>query len=109
MFALTGDVMYKDKAYHLAKKLLPAFETPTGIPMALISLGSGASKNYGWASSGSSILSEFGTLHLEFLYLSDITGDPIFKEKVFKIRETMKQIEKPKGLYFNYVHPRVSI
>ncbi|XP_021958520.1 mannosyl-oligosaccharide 1,2-alpha-mannosidase IA isoform X2 [Folsomia candida] len=108
MFALTGDVMYKDKAYHLAKKLLPAFETPTGIPMALISLGSGASKNYGWASSGSSILSEFGTLHLEFLYLSDITGDPIFKEKVFKIRETMKQIEKPKGLYFNYVHPRMA-
>lgn len=66
-----------------------------------------ASKNYGWASSGSSILSEFGTLHLEFLYLSDITGDPIFKEKVFKIRETLKQMEKPKGLYFNYVHPRM--
>ncbi len=43
MFALSGDVMYKDRAYNLAKKLLPAFETPTGIPMALISLGSGVS------------------------------------------------------------------
>jgi len=64
-------------------------------------------KNYGWASSGSSILSEFGTLHLEFVYLSDITGDPIFRDKVFKIRDVIKNAEKPKGLYFNYLHPRM--
>jgi len=43
MYALTGDTIYKDKAYHLAKKLLPAFETPTGIPHALVSLNSGVS------------------------------------------------------------------
>lgn len=41
MYALTGDSMYKDKAYNLAKKLLPAFETPTGIPYALITLNAG--------------------------------------------------------------------
>jgi mannosyl-oligosaccharide alpha-1,2-mannosidase len=107
MFALTGDEMYKEKAHGLATKLLPAFDTPTGIPHALISLASGASKNYGWASSGSSILSEFGTLHLEFVYLSDVTGDGVFREKVMRIRETLKGMEKPKGLYFNYVHPRM--
>ncbi|CAG7818316.1 unnamed protein product [Allacma fusca] len=107
MYSLTGDNMYKEKAYTLAKKLLPAFDTPTGIPYALINLSSGSSKNYGWAASGSSILSEFGTLHLEFTYLSDITGDPIFKEKVYKIREVLKDMHKPKGLYSNYVHPRM--
>jgi len=64
-------------------------------------------KNYGWASSGSSILSEFGTLHLEFTYLSDITGDPIFKEKVYAIRKVIKEAEKTKGLYYNYFHPRM--
>ncbi len=37
----------------------------------------GTSKNFGWASGGSSILSEFGTLHMEFSYLSDITGNPV--------------------------------
>ncbi|ODM93687.1 Mannosyl-oligosaccharide alpha-1,2-mannosidase isoform A [Orchesella cincta] len=107
-YALTGDTMFKDKAYSLGKKLLPAFDTPTGIPYALISLQSGSSKNYGWAASGSSILSEFGSLHLEFVYLSDVTGDPIFREKVYKIRDVIKQIDKPKGLYFNYVHPRMA-
>lgn len=40
-YALTGDNMFKEKAYHLGKKLLPAFDTPTGIPYALISLQSG--------------------------------------------------------------------
>lgn len=43
MYALTGDSMYRDKAYKLAKKLLPAFDTPTGIPYALINLHSGVS------------------------------------------------------------------
>ena len=43
---------------------------------------SGAGMNYGWASGGQSILAEFGTLHLEFTYLSHITGDPIYASKV---------------------------
>ena len=38
--------------------------------------------NYGWASGGQSILAEFGTLHLEFTYLSHITGDPVYASKV---------------------------
>lgn len=67
-----------------------------------------ASRNYGWAASGSSILSEFGSIHLEFVYLSDVTGDPIFREKAYKIREVIKALDKPKGLYFNYVHPRMA-
>ncbi len=42
----------------------------------------GATKNWGWASGGSSILSEFGSLHLEFQYLTYLTGNPIYLEKV---------------------------
>uniref|UniRef100_U5EW55 alpha-1,2-Mannosidase n=1 Tax=Corethrella appendiculata TaxID=1370023 RepID=U5EW55_9DIPT len=105
-YAFTGDPLFKDKAKYVADKLLPAFQTPTGIPYALINLKNQISKNYGWASGGSSILSEFGTLHLEFSYLSDITGDPIYKEKVQAIRSVLKDIEKPKGLYPNYLNPK---
>ena len=65
-----------------------------------------ASKNYGWASSGCSILSEIGTMHLEFTYLSDITGNPVFKSKVENVRKVLKNLEKPKGLYPNYIHPK---
>jgi mannosyl-oligosaccharide alpha-1,2-mannosidase len=52
------------------------------------------------------VLAELGTLHLEFYYLSDITGDQIFKQKVDKIREVMAAINKPNGLYWNYVSPK---
>ena len=39
-------------------------------------------KNYGWASGGASILSEFGTLHMEWWYLTQISGNPIYYDKV---------------------------
>uniref|UniRef100_A0A1I8MQ91 alpha-1,2-Mannosidase n=1 Tax=Musca domestica TaxID=7370 RepID=A0A1I8MQ91_MUSDO len=106
MYAFTGDALYKDKAQHVADKLLPAFQTPTGIPYGLVNPKTGMSKNYGWASGASSILSEFGTLHLEFSYLSDITGNPLYKERVQTIRQILKDIEKPKGLYPNFLNPK---
>ncbi|KAK9874993.1 hypothetical protein WA026_005808 [Henosepilachna vigintioctopunctata] len=105
-YALTGDIMFRDKAQQIAEKLLPAFQTPTGIPHAIVNFKTGTSKNYGWASGGSSILSEFGTLHLEFSYLSDVTGNPIYRNKVDKIRDTLQKIEKPNGLYPNYFNPK---
>ena len=105
-YAFTGDELFKQKAVHIVDKLLPAFDTPTGIPYALVNMKTGNAKNFGWASGGSSILSEFGTLHMEFAYLSDITGNPVYKKKVEKIRRTVKEVERPKKLYPNYLHPK---
>jgi len=65
-----------------------------------------ASKNYGWASGGCSILSEVGTLHLEFAYLSDVTGDPTYRMKVDNIRRVIQGMDKPRGLYPNYINPK---
>uniref|UniRef100_A0AAG5DVK7 alpha-1,2-Mannosidase n=1 Tax=Anopheles atroparvus TaxID=41427 RepID=A0AAG5DVK7_ANOAO len=105
-YAFTGDQLFLEKAKYVADKLLPAFQTPTGIPYALVNVRNGVSKNYGWASGGSSILSEFGTLHLEFSYLSDITGDAVYRDRVQTIRAVLKDIDKPKGLYPNYLNPK---
>ena len=63
-------------------------------------------KNFGWASGGSSILSEFGTLHMEFAYLSDITGDPKYLKAVEKVRQVVVNAERPKSLYPNYLNPK---
>lgn len=63
------------------------------------------SKNYFWASDRSSILSEFGTLHMEFVYLSDITGNDIYKQKVFHIRQFVRNLDRPNGLYPNFLNP----
>ncbi|KAG8288856.1 hypothetical protein J6590_010975 [Homalodisca vitripennis] len=65
-----------------------------------------SSKNYGWASGGASILSEFGTLSLEFGYLSDVTGNSVYRDKVDHIRQVIKGLEKPRGLYPNYLNPK---
>ncbi|KAL4233112.1 hypothetical protein ACF0H5_007797 [Mactra antiquata] len=105
-YALSGDKMLKDKAADIADKLLPAFKTATGIPHSMVNIKTGSSRNWGWASGGASILSEFGTMHLEFIYLANVTGNPIYAEKVYKIRDFVDKIEKPNGLYPNYLNPR---
>uniref|UniRef100_A0A8C0V9U9 alpha-1,2-Mannosidase n=1 Tax=Cyanistes caeruleus TaxID=156563 RepID=A0A8C0V9U9_CYACU len=99
------NVVFKSKALELGEKLLPAFNTPTGIPRGVINLGSGMSWSWGWASAGSSILAEFGTLHLEFLHLSELSGNPVFAEKVMNIRRVLSRVEKPQGLYPNFLSP----
>lgn len=77
-----GDEIYKTKAVDLGSRLMPAFNTKSGIPKAMLNLRTGAMHNWGWASGGCSILSEFGTMQLEFEYLSLISGDPQYAEKV---------------------------
>ncbi|XP_071326428.1 mannosyl-oligosaccharide 1,2-alpha-mannosidase IA isoform X5 [Trachinotus anak] len=104
-YYLTGEELFKKKVLELGEKLLPAFNTPTGIPRGVINLGSGTSWSWGWASAGSSILAEFGTLHLEFVHLSELSNNPIYTEKVMNIRKLLNKIEKPHGLYPNFLSP----
>ena len=54
---------------------------------------------------GGSILSEFGTLHMEFSYLSDVTGQSVFREKVDRVRQVLTERGTPGGLFPNYLHP----
>ncbi|CAF1130567.1 unnamed protein product [Rotaria sordida] len=105
IYALTNDKLYLDKAELVADRLLPAFDTPTGIPHALITLSNGASKNWNWAGGGCSILSELGTIHLEFQYLSQLTGKDIYLQKVEKIRKVLKDASE-NHLYYNYISPQ---
>lgn len=104
-YYLTGEEIFKAKVLELGEKLLPAFNTPTGIPRGVINLGSGTSWSWGWASAGSSILAEFGTLHLEFVHLTELSSNPIYTEKVMNIRKLLNKIEKPHGLYPNFLSP----
>ncbi|XP_071370060.1 mannosyl-oligosaccharide 1,2-alpha-mannosidase IB-like, partial [Centroberyx affinis] len=98
--------VFKLKAVQLAEKLLPAFNTPTGIPWAMVNLKSGVGRNWGWASAGSSILAEFGTLHMEFVHLTYLTGNPAYYQKVMHIRKLLAKMDRPNGLYPNYLNPR---
>uniref|UniRef100_A0A6J0UCK5 alpha-1,2-Mannosidase n=1 Tax=Pogona vitticeps TaxID=103695 RepID=A0A6J0UCK5_9SAUR len=104
-YYLSGKEVFRKKAVELGEKLLPAFNTPTGIPWALLNIKSGIGRNWPWASGGSSILAEFGTLHLEFMHLSYLSGNPVFADKVMNIRKVLNRLDKPEGLYPNYLNP----
>ena len=51
-------------------------------------------------------MSEFGTLHMEFAYLSDVTGDPSYKKAVEKVRDAIQSAARPRNLYPNYLNPK---
>lgn len=104
IYALTKDQMYLEKAKQIGDRLLPAFESPSGIPYSNINLKTGYASNHPWSFS-SAILSEFGSMHLEFIYLSYLTGDNKYRDKVLRLRNTIrKAVPRSDGLYNNYIN-----
>ncbi|KAJ3077486.1 Mannosyl-oligosaccharide 1,2-alpha-mannosidase IB, partial [Quaeritorhiza haematococci] len=93
-YELEGDWRFIEKAVELADRLLPAFDTPTGIPVNYVNLKSG-DITAGFVAN----LAEAGTLALEFQYLSDVTGDPKYAEAaLFAMDQLWSQERHIKGL-----------
>jgi mannosyl-oligosaccharide alpha-1,2-mannosidase len=101
-YDLSGDKIFLDKAKDLGDRLLPAFNTPTGIPRAQITLATGWTSNPGWTG-GSAILSELGTLQVEFRYLSHATGQPHYGAKAEAVIEKLEGVRPSNGLYPIYI------
>nr|KAJ0198504.1 hypothetical protein LSAT_V11C700387060 [Lactuca sativa] len=80
-YDLSGDNVFLEKAKDIADRLLPAWNTPFGIPNNIINLAHGNAHNPGWTG-GDSILADSGTEQLEFIALSQRTGDPKYQQKV---------------------------
>ncbi|KAF6040512.1 MAN1A2 [Bugula neritina] len=43
---------------------------------------------------------------MEWWYLSKVTGNPVYYEKVKRIREVLNSLSLPNGMYPNYLNPR---
>jgi len=71
-FQMDGDPRFLDLAIDLADRMLPAFETATGMPYVRVNLRTGEKE---WPVNNPA---EIGTLMLEFGALSRITGDPSY-------------------------------
>lgn len=69
-YQMDGDPRFLKLATDLADRMLPAFDSPTGMPYVRVNLASGATE---WAGNNPA---EIGTLMLEFGLLSRITGNP---------------------------------
>ena len=74
-FELTGDKRLLRLAEDLGTRLLPAFDSPTGMPYMYVNLKTGRT------SGTTSNPAEIGTLVLEFGTLAKHTGKPIFFDK----------------------------
>ncbi|MEO8648567.1 MAG: glycoside hydrolase family 47 protein [Acidobacteriota bacterium] len=85
-YQITGDKKLLAMAEDLGTRLLPVFESPTGMPYRYVNLRTG--KTRGEVSNPA----ETGTLIIEFGTLSKLTGKPIFYDKAKRaLVETYKR------------------
>ncbi|TYJ46003.1 hypothetical protein E1A91_A02G093700v1 [Gossypium mustelinum] len=103
-YDLSRDNVFLEKARDIADRLLPAWDTTTGIPYNVINLAHGNAHNPGWAG-GQSILADSGTEQLEFIALSQRTGDPKYQEKVEKVIVALNKTFPADGLLPIYINP----
>ncbi|MCL7049661.1 hypothetical protein MKW94_030705 [Papaver nudicaule] len=103
-FDLSGDKMFLEKAKDIADRLLPAWDTPSGIPYNRINLQHGDAHNPGWTG-GESILADSGTEQLEFIALSQRTGDPKYQQKVENVITQLQKTFPADGLLPIYINP----
>ena len=74
-YQLTGDKRLLDLADNLGNRLLPVFNSPTGMPYMYVNLKTGKTRG------AESNPAEIGTLLLEFGTLGKLTGKPIYYDK----------------------------
>ena len=80
-YHLSGeDPLFLEKAQELGSRMLPAFETESGLPLSLVNLalreGVPDRENNGYVSTA-----ETSTLQLEFRYLAYLTDEDIYWER----------------------------
>jgi len=101
-YELSKDKMFLDKAEDLGQRLLKGFSDPSGIPHAAVNLATGKASSPSWIRN-KSILSEMGTLQLEFLYLAYHTNNPDYAVKPMNVFRHLDSLEKSNGLYPLYI------
>jgi mannosidase alpha-like ER degradation enhancer 2 len=87
-----GDPAFLRLAIELADRLLPAFDSPTGMPFRYVNLHTGATRD------SASNPAEIGTLMLEFGALSKITGNPVYYDRAKRAVEELFRRQSRLGL-----------
>lgn len=95
-YHLSGDKMFLTKAIDLGNRLLPCFDSPSGIPFSDINLSTMKAHSPKWSPDSST--SEVTTIQLEFRDLSRSTGDSNYEEISARINEKVHSLPKKDGL-----------
>lgn len=91
-FQMTGDERLLELAEDLGERLLPAFDSPTGMPYRFVDLESGEVRE------AESNPAEIGTLILEFGTLAKLTGRPVFYDTAKRALVELHRRRAPTGL-----------
>ncbi|KAG7443547.1 glycoside hydrolase [Guyanagaster necrorhizus] len=96
-YHLAGDTLYLERAVDLADRLLPAFDTPTGLPLPMVNLAKRVGVRDQWSSDQIST-AEAATLQLEFKYLAQLTRKNIYWSKVENVMSVIYKSLLPHSL-----------
>ena len=91
-YQMDGDERFLRLAVDLANRLLPAFDSPTGMPYRFVHLRTGA------VSGPVSNPAEIGTLMLEFGALTKLTGDSRYYDRAKRAATALYERRSPLGL-----------
>lgn len=92
-----GDELYLTRARDLADRMLPVFDTASGLPLSMINLqkrqGVQDKDNQGLVSTA-----EVSTIQLEFRYLAELTDEDTYWKKAEQVMAVIKAARLPPGL-----------
>lgn len=96
-YNLSKDQIFLDKAIDLADRMMPIFDTQSGLPLSFVDLaerkGIPDNDNRGMVSTA-----EATTLQLEFKYLSHLTDDYSYWKAAEKVMEIVRRVGTDSGL-----------
>lgn len=95
-YSLSGRAVFLDNAKRIADKMLPAFETKSGMPKSAIDVGTGAATYHSWMRNN--VLAEVTTVQLELRYLTHVTGEKKYQEVADRAMETVLKAAGTKGI-----------
>ncbi|KAI7862363.1 glycoside hydrolase [Spinellus fusiger] len=104
-YDLSNDDLFITKAVELVHLLLPAFDTPTGIPYQYVNFRTGIPVKSGFPE-GASCLAELGSVQLEFTRLSQITGNWTYHYTGQRVYKTFQSLHSSMpGLFPHLINP----
>ncbi|KAF7302777.1 alpha-1,2-Mannosidase [Mycena kentingensis (nom. inval.)] len=92
-YHLSSDPMYIKHATDLAERILPSFDTPSGLPLTSSNL-----KTRQGIADHSISTAEATTLQLEFRYLAEVTGEDKYWYAVEKVMQVVDKARLPNNL-----------